>query len=138
MNGRSIYRWILMLLRENRAVITYTRGHSADVPAPLRPPYGPIPTFAMDDYTFYRAADGWTEANICQHVFVDFFLASEMAVILALGNRMCIGLHTVTVFTEVTGAVYGSPSRAVAKIQILVCGTGAADPSSAYTRQRAV
>ncbi|KAJ6529131.1 hypothetical protein DFH09DRAFT_1094087 [Mycena vulgaris] len=45
-----------------------------------------------------------------------------------------VGLHTVTVFAGVMGAVYGSPSRAVAKIQIPVCGTGAADPSSARTR----
>ncbi|KAJ7868230.1 hypothetical protein B0H14DRAFT_3585894 [Mycena olivaceomarginata] len=31
MNGRSLYRWILQLMRERRAVITYTRGHSAEL-----------------------------------------------------------------------------------------------------------
>ncbi|KAJ7488676.1 hypothetical protein B0H11DRAFT_2012528 [Mycena galericulata] len=40
----------------------------------------------MDDYTFYRDADGWIEANI--RVFVDHFMASELAGKLALGHRL--------------------------------------------------
>ncbi|KAJ7503894.1 hypothetical protein B0H11DRAFT_2352779 [Mycena galericulata] len=49
-------------------------------------PLAPIPTFTMDDYTFYRDADGWIEANI--RVFVDHFMASELAGKLALGHRL--------------------------------------------------
>jgi hypothetical protein len=40
----------------------------------------------MDEYTPYRDVDGWIESDI--RAFVDYFLASEMACTLALGNRM--------------------------------------------------
>ncbi|KAJ7168159.1 hypothetical protein C8R43DRAFT_1060343 [Mycena crocata] len=104
MNGRSLYRWILQLVREKRAVLTYTRGHSAELTVPSQMnreadhyasksqrhldlvPLAPVPTFTMDAFTFYRNADGWIESNM--RSFIDFFLASEMAQKLAHGNRM--------------------------------------------------
>ncbi|KAJ7813186.1 hypothetical protein B0H13DRAFT_1477577, partial [Mycena leptocephala] len=104
MNGRSLYRWILQLMRERRAVITYTRGHSAELSIesqlnreadhyasksqryPDLIPLAPIPSFTMDDFTFHRDPDGWIESNV--RSFVDYFLASEMAQKMAIGNRM--------------------------------------------------
>ncbi|KAJ7098214.1 hypothetical protein C8R43DRAFT_907686, partial [Mycena crocata] len=102
MNGRSLYRWILQLVREKRAVLTYTRGHSAELTVPSQMnreadyyasksqrhldlvPLAPVPTFTMDTYTLFHDADGWIESNT--RSFVDHFLASEMARKLALGN----------------------------------------------------
>jgi hypothetical protein len=40
----------------------------------------------MDDFTFHRDQDGWIESNV--RSFVDYFLASEMAQKMAIGNRM--------------------------------------------------
>ncbi|KAJ7845201.1 hypothetical protein B0H13DRAFT_2286197 [Mycena leptocephala] len=104
MNGRSLYRWILQLMLERRAVITYTRGHSAELSIesqlnreadhyasksqryPDLIPLAPIPSFTMDEFTFHRDPDGWIESNI--RSFVDYFLASEMAQKMAIGNRI--------------------------------------------------
>ncbi|KAJ7678280.1 hypothetical protein DFH06DRAFT_927531, partial [Mycena polygramma] len=104
MNGRSLYRWILQILGEKRAEITYTRGHSAELSFAAQMnreaahyasksqryldlvPIAPSPTFTMDDYTFHRPEDGWIESNI--RSYIDFFLAAEMARKLGLGHRM--------------------------------------------------
>ncbi|KAJ7837615.1 hypothetical protein B0H13DRAFT_1733192 [Mycena leptocephala] len=74
MNGRSLYRWILQLMRERRARY------------PDLIPLAPIPSFTMDEFTFHRDPDGWIESNI--RSFVDYFLASEMAQKMAIGDRM--------------------------------------------------
>ncbi|KAF7337285.1 hypothetical protein MSAN_02281000 [Mycena sanguinolenta] len=104
MNGRSYYRWILELLRDGRAMMTYTRGHSAELTLPAQlnrevdhyasgsqrfldlVPVAPAPTFMMDTYTLYTTADGWIESNTRN--FVDYFLAEAAAAKLELGNRM--------------------------------------------------
>ncbi|KAJ6465378.1 hypothetical protein C8R45DRAFT_1173917 [Mycena sanguinolenta] len=104
MNGRSYYRWILELLRDGRALITYTQGHSAELTLPAQlnreadhyasgsqrildlVPVAPTPTFMMDTYTLYTTADGWIESNTRN--FVDYFLVDGAAAKLALGNRM--------------------------------------------------
>ncbi|KAJ7711082.1 hypothetical protein B0H14DRAFT_3524695 [Mycena olivaceomarginata] len=81
MNGRSYYRWILELTREGTAIMTYTRGHSAELTLPAQMnreadhyasgaqkfidlvPHAPTPTFSMDSFTFHTIADGWIESN---------------------------------------------------------------------------
>jgi hypothetical protein len=82
MTGRSYYRWILALVSKSALKITYTPGHSDEVSVPARMnleadhyasaaqrylarvPTAPIPTFFMDDFTFYMPDDGWIESNI--------------------------------------------------------------------------
>jgi hypothetical protein len=44
-------------------------------------PAAPIPTFCMDDFTFYRDSDGWVKSNI--HVFTDYFMARQTTVSLS-------------------------------------------------------
>ncbi|KAJ7920023.1 hypothetical protein B0H13DRAFT_2319938 [Mycena leptocephala] len=85
MNGRSYYRWILALTDENPLTITYTPGHSTEVSIPARMnfeadhyassaqkhidvPTAPIPTFFMDEYTFFTLDDGWIESNTRNYV----------------------------------------------------------------------
>ncbi|KAJ7803834.1 hypothetical protein B0H14DRAFT_2463490 [Mycena olivaceomarginata] len=84
MTGRSYYRWILALVSKSALKITYTPGHSDEVSVPARMnleaeadhyasaaqrylarvPTAPIPTFFMDEFTFYTPDDGWIESNI--------------------------------------------------------------------------
>ncbi|KAJ7728475.1 hypothetical protein B0H16DRAFT_1894093 [Mycena metata] len=82
MNGRSYYRWILALISNNPLKIIYTRGHADDDTLPSRlnseaDHYAssaqhvindvfaaPIPTFFMDEFTFYTHLDGWIESNM--------------------------------------------------------------------------
>jgi hypothetical protein len=56
-------------------------------------PAAPIPTFFMEDYTFYRDHDGWVETNI--RVFVDYFLAKQTAKALSMAYhcRMATWLY---------------------------------------------
>ncbi|KAJ7710942.1 hypothetical protein B0H17DRAFT_903016, partial [Mycena rosella] len=86
MNRRSYYRWILRLATDNSLKIIYTPGHSSEVSIPARMNFeadhyassaqhhrsetftAPIPTFFMDDYTFYTRDDGWIESNIRTYV----------------------------------------------------------------------
>jgi hypothetical protein len=81
MNGRAYYRWILALTNTNPLKIVYTPGHSTEVSEPARMnfeadhyaslaqrylndiPVAPIPTFFMDDFTFFSNDDGWIESN---------------------------------------------------------------------------
>ncbi|KZV87604.1 hypothetical protein EXIGLDRAFT_620489, partial [Exidia glandulosa HHB12029] len=85
MNARSYYRWLFALAEQHRDEglhSQYTPGHSAavDLPAALNGfadhyathaqrhrddlPAAPTPSFAMDDYTFWTAQDGWVEASM--------------------------------------------------------------------------
>ncbi|KII84505.1 hypothetical protein PLICRDRAFT_117547 [Plicaturopsis crispa FD-325 SS-3] len=48
-------------------------------------PIAPIPTFTMDEFTFYRENDGWIESNI--RAFIDYFLARAASENLAIGHR---------------------------------------------------
>jgi hypothetical protein len=48
-------------------------------------PEAPIPTFHMNEYTFFRETDGWIESNIT--TFVDVVMAHETALTLGMGNR---------------------------------------------------
>ena len=45
----------------------------------------PIPTFYMDEYTFYRQIDGWIESSI--RIFMDYFLTKATSEELAIGHR---------------------------------------------------
>ena len=99
MNGQLYYRWILDLVNQKSAVVTYTKAHTSDktFPAVLNCeadfltsssqkhistiPLAPIPTFFMDPFTFYRQQDGWVESNI--RYFVDHFSAKSTADALA-------------------------------------------------------
>jgi hypothetical protein len=57
-------------------------------------PIAPTPTFAMNEFTFYRQGDGWMiESNV--RVFMDHVLALSTATDLAKGhhNRMTTWLY---------------------------------------------
>ncbi|KAJ6628154.1 hypothetical protein B0H10DRAFT_1778514, partial [Mycena sp. CBHHK59/15] len=104
MNGRSYYHWILELVQDRRAIMTYTRGHSAELTLPAQlnreadhyasgsqkfldlVPVAATPTFMMDTYTLYTTADRWIESNTRN--FVDYFLAEAAAAKPAQGNQM--------------------------------------------------
>ena len=103
MNGHSYYRWIFDLAKENRTIVTYTKGHSKEVTlasqlnseadyyasrlqnvaSSVHP--APNPTFYMDEYTFYRPVDGWIESNI--RTFMEHFLFKSTSDELATGHR---------------------------------------------------
>jgi hypothetical protein len=51
-------------------------------------PSAPIPTFFMEDYAFFREGDGWIETNI--RVFIDYFLAKQLASTLAHAYHYCM------------------------------------------------
>jgi hypothetical protein len=48
-------------------------------------PQSPVPTFHMNDYTFYRDRDGWIESNIGD--FINVSMASETSTKLGIGNK---------------------------------------------------
>ncbi|KAJ7686736.1 hypothetical protein B0H14DRAFT_2220013, partial [Mycena olivaceomarginata] len=95
MNGRSYYHWILKLVRDGHAIMTYVQGHSADLTLPAQlnreadhyalgsqkfldlVPVAPALTFMIDTYTLYMMADGWIESNTRN--FVDYFLDEAAA-----------------------------------------------------------
>ena len=111
MNGRSYYRWILDLVSQKSATITYTKAHTNDLSlaAALNReadhyastsqkhissiPVAPIPTSFMNSYTFHREPDGWIESNV--RYFIDHFLAKASADSLALlpNHRMATWLY---------------------------------------------
>ena len=111
MNGRSYYRWILDLAKEVRTMVNYMKGHSDEVTLASLLNYeadyyasksqkaanslhpAPLPTFYMDEYTFYRPIDGWIESHI--HTFIDYFLTEATAEELAIGHghRMAMRLY---------------------------------------------
>ncbi|KAJ7758442.1 hypothetical protein B0H14DRAFT_2249938, partial [Mycena olivaceomarginata] len=115
-NKRAYYRWILELPHEGPAIMTYTRGHSAELTLPAQMnweadhytsgaqksvtvdlvPHAPTPTFSMDSFTFHTIVDGWIESNT--RSFANFFLATGTASKLTLGNRMCMltWVHDIT------------------------------------------
>ncbi|KAF9028044.1 hypothetical protein BDZ89DRAFT_1066395, partial [Hymenopellis radicata] len=89
--GRSLYRWILYLLRHRPPnvplpVITHTPAHttSQSTPAranahvdylasssqrlPLRPPPAPLPTFFMDTFMLYSENDKYIESSISKYL----------------------------------------------------------------------
>jgi hypothetical protein len=103
MNGRSYYRWISDLAKGTRTTVDYTKGHSTEVTLAsllngeadhyasksqsftnsVHP--APIPTFFMDEYTFYRPIDGWIESHI--RTFLEHFLTKITSDELAVGHR---------------------------------------------------
>ncbi|KAJ7176386.1 hypothetical protein C8R43DRAFT_872728 [Mycena crocata] len=101
MNGRSYYRWILKLTSENPFKIKYTAGHSSEVSIPARMnfeadyyasgsqriftklPTAPVPTFFMDEFTFFTLRDGWIESNIRNYV--------DKATTITLANHIANG-----------------------------------------------
>src|ERR1700683_3173036 len=111
MNGRSYYRWISDLAKEVRTTVNYTKGHSDEVTLASLLNYeadyyasksqkaannlhpAPLPTFYMDEYTFYRPIDGWIESHI--RTFMDYFLTKATSDGLALGHgyRMAMWLY---------------------------------------------
>ena len=103
MNGRSYYRWILSLVDRVDVSVKYTPAHTdgdtleatmnrdADFYASSSHevkhviPQSPLPTFHMNDYTFYRDEDGWIESNIGD--FIDVTMAREISTKLGCGNK---------------------------------------------------
>ncbi|KAK7015985.1 hypothetical protein R3P38DRAFT_2786379 [Favolaschia claudopus] len=105
MNGRSYYRWIFDLVKVKRASILYTPGHSSDssTAATLNNEAdfyasraqrhsrhvasAPIPTFFMDEFTFYShdLHEGWMEANI--RTTLDTMMSQKTVRKLGIGNR---------------------------------------------------
>lgn len=103
MNGRVYYRWILSLMDRTDINVKYTPAHTdedtmdakmnrdADFYASSSHqfkhliPQSPIPTFHMNEYTFYRDGDGWIESNIGE--FINVSLARETSISLGIGNR---------------------------------------------------
>ncbi|KAJ6543597.1 hypothetical protein DFH09DRAFT_1322058 [Mycena vulgaris] len=103
MNARSYYRWILSLVKDKDVDIEYTKGHSDELTVPSlmnyeadhyaslsqknlgSVPTAPVPTFYMDDYTFYSERDGWIESNI-RHL-IDMIMSRNTSDSLAIGHR---------------------------------------------------
>ena len=48
-------------------------------------PQSPIPTFHMNDYTFYWDGDGWIECNIGD--FINVSMARKTSTKLGIGNK---------------------------------------------------
>ncbi|KAJ7694633.1 hypothetical protein B0H17DRAFT_931520 [Mycena rosella] len=91
--------------------ITHTKGHTDELTLPAlmnyeadhyasasqryidSVPTAPIPTFFMDDYTFYSKCDGWIESNI-RHL-IDIMIAQKESEDLALRHpqRMLTSLY---------------------------------------------
>ena len=106
MNGRSYYRWLLTLSNapECPTQILYTPGHSTEttIEAKLNNeadfyastsqkffkdlPQALIPTFLMNDFTFWRRSEGWIESNIS--VYVDARMAQCCATQMGIGHSL--------------------------------------------------
>ena len=102
-NGRSYLRWLKLLSDENLLSVEYTKGHSAgDTLASklnadadhyatsaqshrYQIPAAPIPTFTMNDFTFFTREDGWVESNI--RTYSDQLLSRMVAEALAKGHH---------------------------------------------------
>ncbi|KAJ7702817.1 hypothetical protein B0H17DRAFT_1157412 [Mycena rosella] len=92
MNGRSYYRWILVLAFDNPLYIVYTRVHTDDQSRFLQDvPCTPVPTSFMDDFCFYTTHDGWIESNI--RTYVDKSIATSASRQLATGHQLRMALH---------------------------------------------
>ncbi|KZV78085.1 hypothetical protein EXIGLDRAFT_571841, partial [Exidia glandulosa HHB12029] len=114
MNARSYYRWLFTLAEQHRGAglhPQYTPGHSAavDLPAALNMfadhyatkaqshiddlPAAPTPSFAMDDYTYWTAPDGWVEASMRD--FYSHHRARQQGLSLSgsRGGRMAVTLY---------------------------------------------
>ncbi|KAJ7104689.1 hypothetical protein C8R44DRAFT_640066 [Mycena epipterygia] len=103
MNGRSYYRWIRALVLEKDIDITHAKGHADELTIPSimnyeadhyasrsqkyikMVPTAPLPTFFMDDYTFYSERDGWIESNI--RSLVNSIMAQNTSDELAIGHH---------------------------------------------------
>jgi hypothetical protein len=103
MNRCSYYRWIMDLVRRVRTEVIHTKAHTNQVNLPallnaeadhyaskaqtvvnsLHP--APVPTFFMDNFTFYRPKDGWIESNI--RSFIEFFITQSMSLELENGRH---------------------------------------------------
>ncbi|KAK0215463.1 hypothetical protein IW262DRAFT_1277673, partial [Armillaria fumosa] len=100
--ARSYYRWIIHIQKSlPHLKLEYTPGHSHEktIPAILNSeadhyaswaqkhsgqlPVAPIPTFFMDDYTFWMPADGWIESEI--KLFVNSSLVKAKVQELGIG-----------------------------------------------------
>ncbi|KAJ7812315.1 hypothetical protein B0H14DRAFT_3752727, partial [Mycena olivaceomarginata] len=108
LNGRSYCRWILALTTNNSLRISYTPGHSDEVSLPAHLNYeadhyassaqrqpreilsAPIPTFFMDEYTFYSHNDSWIESNIMTYLPTQHCCTSQA---LTSGHQLCMALH---------------------------------------------
>ncbi|KAJ7157539.1 hypothetical protein C8R43DRAFT_883185, partial [Mycena crocata] len=111
MNGRSYYRWILKLASNNPLKIIYTAGHSSEVSVPSRLNFeadhyastaqhhlhelfsAPIPTFFMDEFTFYTGDDGWIESNIRNYVDKSMILDAKERIANGHQQRMALALY---------------------------------------------
>jgi hypothetical protein len=109
MNSHSYYRWILTLAASSNLDILYTPGHSDEVSTPARMNFeadhyassaqrhtlrtltAPIPTFFMDDFTFYNSRDGWIESNI--RTYTDKLACALSSHAITNGHQQHMALH---------------------------------------------
>ena len=82
MNGCSYYRWILNLVQQIQTEVVHTKAHTNQVNLSSLLNYkadhyvstsqkctnslhpAPIPTYYMENFTFYRPLDSWIKSNI--------------------------------------------------------------------------
>ncbi|KAF5380096.1 hypothetical protein D9615_006221 [Tricholomella constricta] len=112
MNGRSYYRWLIKLYAGSRLKLEHVKGHSevSSISSALNHyadyyasgaqdniseiPPAPIPTFLMDDFTFFSPDDGWIESNI--RTYVDRSMAIATAKSLQVDLRMLRSIYDPT------------------------------------------
>jgi hypothetical protein len=96
MNGRFYYRWIADIISNSGTSVIHTKSHTNEMSlvsllngeadhyasqaqgTTYLISTAPIPTFCMDDFTFYWDSDGWVESNIC--MFTDYFMVRQTAI----------------------------------------------------------
>lgn len=111
MNGRSYYRWILSFMSRSNVDVAYTPGHSnvdsiepkmnneADFFASSSQkivknlPALPIPSFFMNDYTFFSKSDGWIESNIPYYIDTNMAIQKASSFAIGHGQRMSTWVH---------------------------------------------
>ncbi|KAJ7478101.1 hypothetical protein FB451DRAFT_1338721 [Mycena latifolia] len=134
MNGRSYYRWILRLISENPLKITYTPGHSSEVSTPAHLNFeadhyassaqrhlsdvhtAPVPTFFMDEFTFFTNDDGWIESNIRNYVEKSQTLDANNRIAAGHQQRMALHLYDTTCPPEYSYTMAYSAYSAVVQL----------------------
>jgi hypothetical protein len=110
--GRSYYRWIIHIQRLSpHLMLKYTPGHSREQTTPAilnseadqhasyvqkhahQLPIAPIPTFFMDEYTFYTPDDGWIESDIKSFINASLVKAKVQELGIGRHHRMATWLY---------------------------------------------
>ncbi|KAK0489969.1 hypothetical protein EDD18DRAFT_1055122, partial [Armillaria luteobubalina] len=110
--ARSYYRWIIHIQKSSpHLVLEYTPGHSCEKSTPAilnseadhyaswaqkhasQLPVAPIPTFFMDEYTFWTPADGWIKSEIKSFVNSSLIKAKVQELAIGRHHRMASWLY---------------------------------------------